>query len=120
MKAEHREACARAAHEANRAYCFALGDRSQPSWDEAPDWQRESALAGVDGVLAGNTPEQSHEGWLELKRRDGWRFGTAKDPVAKTHPCFVPYAELSAAQRQKDHLFVAVVRAMASACGGSE
>ena len=30
------EACARAAHEANRAYCLALGDTSQPSWDDAP------------------------------------------------------------------------------------
>jgi hypothetical protein len=28
------EAAARAAHEANRAYCLALGDTSQPAWDE--------------------------------------------------------------------------------------
>ncbi len=30
------EACARSAHEANRAYCIALGDLSQPAWDDAP------------------------------------------------------------------------------------
>jgi hypothetical protein len=40
-------ACARAAHEANRAYCGALGDWSQPSWDAAPQWQKDSARNGV-------------------------------------------------------------------------
>lgn len=56
------EAAARAAHEANRAYCLALGDTSQPAWDDAPEWQRTSAMKGVEGALAGNSPRQSHEG----------------------------------------------------------
>jgi hypothetical protein len=106
------EACARAAHEANRAYCIAIGDTSQPSWDDAPEWQKASARLGVAGAVAGNTPEQSHEGWLAVKRAEGWRYGPVKDPAAKEHPCFVPYAELPEAQRQKDHVFIAVVRAM--------
>ena len=33
----------------NRAYCLALGDTSQPAWDEAPDWQQSSARSGVTG-----------------------------------------------------------------------
>lgn len=111
------EACARASHETNRAYCLALGDTSQPAWDAAPDWQRSSALNGVAGVLDGNTPEQSHESWLEEKRLANWKFGAVKDPEKKEHPCFVPYAELPPEQRQKDHVYVAVVRAMASALG---
>lgn len=41
------EACARAAHEANRAYCLALGDTSQLPWEEALGWQRDSAIKGV-------------------------------------------------------------------------
>jgi hypothetical protein len=40
-------ACARAAHEANRAYCLALGDETQAPWHDAPDWQKESAIEGV-------------------------------------------------------------------------
>lgn len=109
------EACARAAHEANRSYCLALGDTSQSPWEEAPEWQRNSAKAGVYGVLKGNGPEQSHEGWLEEKRRNGWKYGPVKDPAKKEHPCFVPYAELPAEQKKKDHIFVSVVTAMAEA-----
>jgi len=112
-----KEACARAAHEANRAYCLALGDTSQPAWEEAPEWQRTSALNGVDGVLSGNTPRESHESWLEEKTATGWKYGPVKDPEKKEHPCFVPYDELPPEQRQKDHVFVGVVTAMAKAFG---
>lgn len=112
---ERLESCARAAHEANRAYCIAIGDTSQPSWDDAPEWQRTSALNGVRGVLDGNTPEQSHESWLAEKAATGWRYGPVKDPDRKEHPCFVPYAELPPAQQAKDAVYVAVVRAMAEA-----
>jgi hypothetical protein len=111
------ESCARAAHEANRAYCIALGDVSQPAWEGAPDWQRSSAVNGVRGVLAGNTPEDSHVSWLAEKAATGWKFGPVKNPEAKEHPCFVPYADLPAEQKQKDHVFVGVVRSMLAAFG---
>lgn len=112
------EACARAAHEANRAYCIAIGDDSQPPWEEAPDWQQSSARNGVRGALAGATPEQSHEGWLREKEGAGWKYGPVKDPESKTHPCFVPYADLPPAQRAKDAIFTTVVRAVGAALGG--
>jgi hypothetical protein len=76
-----------------------------------------SALRGVEGVLAGNGPEQSHESWLAEKKADGWRYGPIKDPAAKTHPCFVPYAELPPEQKGKDAIFVGVVREVAKALG---
>jgi hypothetical protein len=106
------EACARAAHEANRAYCIAIGDTSQVPWESAPEWQRISARNGVVGALGGNTPEQSHESWLAEKTATGWTFGDVKDPIAKTHPCFVPYAELPREQRQKDAIFTTVARSV--------
>ena len=109
------EACARAAYEVNRAYCFALGDTSQPSWEDASEWQRSSATNGVCGVLDGNGPEASHESWLKEKADTGWKFGPKKDPDAKEHPCFVPYAELPPEQRRKDDLFVGTVRSVAAA-----
>ena len=104
---------ARIVHEANRAYCKTLGDESQLPWDEAPAWQQASAVGGVDGIRSGRitTPEQSHESWLAEKRHDGWKYGPAKDPEKKEHPCCVPYAELPPEQRLKDAIFFAIVRA---------
>lgn len=113
------EACARAAHEANRAYCIAIGDDSQPAWDSAPDWQKSSARNGVAGALAGNTPEQSHEAWFAEKYAAGWAWGECKDPERKLHPCMVPYKDLPPQQRAKDELFLSVVRATAAALGGN-
>jgi hypothetical protein len=105
------EQIARIAHEVNRAYCEFLGDTSQVPWDDAPDWQKQSAFDGVRAAQAGSTPEGLHEAWCRYKREDGWVYGPVKDAALKTHPCLVPYAELSNEQKFKDHLFHAVVAA---------
>lgn len=107
----NRETIARVAHAINRAYCQSLGDDSQPDWDKAPKWQRQSALNGVDMHLANPqaTPEQSHENWLKQKQAEGWTYGEVKDPEAKTHPCCLPYDELPPEQKAKDFLFRSVV-----------
>lgn len=100
-------------HELNRAYCDLLGDTSQPAWDQAPDWQKDSAIAGVEHALAGDrSPRQTHESWLAQKEADGWKYGPVKDAEKKEHPCFVPYDELPDAQKLKDTLFLAVVDAV--------
>jgi hypothetical protein len=114
---EVRLVCAEAAHEMNRVYCQSLGDTSQPLWKDAPDWQRSSALVGVDGVFAGNGPGASHESWLKEKAETGWKYGPVKDPEKKEHPCFVPFNELPRDQQQKDHIFVQTVHTMAAALG---
>ena len=84
-------AIAAIAHAINAAYCASQGDLSQPTWADAPEWQQQSAIAGVEMHLANPdaTPEQSHESWLEQKIADGWVYGAVKDPDAKTHPCCV-------------------------------
>lgn len=105
---------AHACHEANRAYCFELGDYTQPEWIQAPAWQRDSAIVGVEKILNGEVtrPEQSHESWLAQKVADGWVYGPVKDPEKKEHPCMVPYEQLPEDQRRKDALFFAVVQAL--------
>ena len=103
------EFMAEIAHEANRAYCEAIGDHSQVAWAEAPDWQKESARKGVIGVLHGNGPVQSHESWLKEKEAAGWVYGPVKNPAKKTHPCMLPHDQLPTEQRIKDVLFVNVV-----------
>jgi hypothetical protein len=106
------EFIARLCHEANKVVCETDGDFSQPSWDDAPDWQKESAINGVeyhlDNPLA--TPEDSHVNWMKQKVADGWTYGDVKDADAKTHPCMVEYSELPAAQQMKDYMFIAIVR----------
>ena len=106
------EQIAKHCHEANRLYCRSLGDFSQPSWEDAPEWQRKSAVAGVEHALANPAapPSASHDSWLKEKRRDGWKYGPVKDPSKKEHPCFVPYEQLPPEQKAKDALFLAVVR----------
>lgn len=105
---------ARVCHEVNRAYCEALGDTSQLSWEDAPDWQKNSAVNGVKMHLANPdaTPEQSHEAWLKEKDAAGWKYGAVKDPEKRQHPCFLPYAELPAEQKAKDYIFRGVVHAL--------
>jgi hypothetical protein len=106
---------ARVVHEVNRAYCASHGDHSQIIWEEAPDWQKESAIKGVELHLANPhaTPEDSHDSWMAQKLKDGWVYGEVKDSGAKTHPCIVPYAQLDERQRAKDFIFRGVVHAIA-------
>ena len=106
------ELAAKAAHMANREHCQSIGDMSQPEWDDAPQWQKDSAMAGVRAIIENpdTTPEQSHEGWLAQKQADGWKYGPVKDPDKKEHPCFVPYSELPEGQKAKDDIFGRVVR----------
>ena len=108
------EGIARVAHEANRAYCASIGDHSQKPWDEAEDWQQQSAMAGVLAILGGEvtSPEGSHEGWCNKRHAQGWRWGPVKDTEAKEHPCMVPYELLPEEQRAKDRLFFAIVEAL--------
>ena len=108
------ENVARIAHEANRAVQIVTGDPApSPAWDEAPEWQRESAVVGVAAALDGATPEGLHESWCATKESDGWVYGPTKDADRKTHPCLVPYGDLPPEQTLKDHLFAGVVAALA-------
>jgi hypothetical protein len=108
------ERIARVAHEANRAWCKSLGDDTQLPWDEAPDWQQNSAIVGVEFHIANPFAgsDASHNAWMAQKEHDGWVYGAVKDAKAKTHPCMVPFDRLPREQQIKDNLFRHIVHAL--------
>lgn len=108
---------ARVCHEANRALQIAQNDPTIPvaaPWDECGEEMQASAIDGVKGALAGNTPEQSHDGWVRFKVEHGWTLGPVKDEEKKQHPLLIPYDELPDSQRIKDDLFLAICRTLGS------
>lgn len=110
------ESVAAICHEANRRYCMTIGDASQLSWEEAPEWARTSAINGVRFHLANPnaTDAASHQNWLEEKLADGWVYGKVKDPVRKEHPCCVAFDQLPLEQQLKDAQFRAIVNVFRS------
>lgn len=104
------EIFARIVHDVNRVYCEAMGDYSQKSWEEAPDWQREATFAGIKNPVVDG--QKRHELWMQDKLDKGWIYGPVKDGSKKTHPDLIPYDQLSIESRRKDWLVSAVVAAL--------
>ena len=75
-------------HKANKTWCSANHDYTQKSWNEAEQWQRESAISGVKFKLENPKAEDDaqHNAWMAEKIEQGWKFGEVKDAELKTHP----------------------------------
>lgn len=114
MNEQQIAAIAEVCHEANATYCRSLGDFSQKSWARASNEQRDSAMAGVSAHIENPhlLARQSHKLWCERKRADGWVAGDL-DRENKVHPCLVPFEALPEHLQKKDHLFKAIVGALA-------
>lgn len=108
------EVIATMCHQANKAWCEVNGDDTQKDWKDAEQWQRDSAIKGVEFKLANPDAKDDaqHNAWMADKVADGWVYGEIKDAVAKTHPCIVPFGELPEFQQKKDKLFCAIVDAL--------
>lgn len=102
------EQIAQKCHEANKAYCESIGDFSQVSWEDAPEWQKQSAINGVNYFLSNpnSTPEDMHDQWWKEKIADGWKYGPFKDAEKKEHPAMMVYRQLPEEQRVKDQIFI--------------
>ncbi len=46
--------------------------------------------------------ENTHEVWSEGRIKDGWTYGETRNDEQKTHPCLVPYDELSESEKEYD------------------
>lgn len=107
------EEIARVIHAANAELQRIQGD-PVPSlpWDSETGELRQGVIANVAWCRGGCTTASIHDRWLADKRAHGWTYGPDKDPERKTHPCMVPYDQLPDYQRDKNRLFIALVRAL--------
>lgn len=96
-------------HEANRMFCMFIGDPVAPAWSELDADTISGVLEGVNGVLAGDTPWESHTRWVRTRQSQGWVHGDVLDRERRIHPNLVPYAELRPLQRRKDAMFTSIV-----------
>jgi hypothetical protein len=100
---------ARVCHEANCAYCLAIGDPAFSSWNTLDEGYRHSVRAGVKAAQEGATPRASHAAWMKERLSNGWAYGPVLDREAHVHPNLVPYDELPDAQKKKDEIFILLV-----------
>ena len=98
---------AKVVHELNKAYCECIGDNSQPSWEDAPEWLKKGTINGVIVHLENPdiSPSATHDNWLKEKIKEGWKYGQTKNPVTKEHPCCILYEYLPTEHRAKDYIF---------------
>lgn len=52
--------------------------------------------------LAEDIAKNVHEVWSIGRIKDGWTYGEQRDDTDKTHPCLVPYEELSEGEKEYD------------------
>jgi hypothetical protein len=110
MSAVNPAEIARVAYEARRMYGRALGEQTQPSWEEAERRQQEDAIAGVEAVLSGEARSGLH-------LLDAWVRRGAGFPSLET--LLPDYQQLGVDDRRKILLFRAVVLALVDGpCNG--
>lgn len=103
---------AKVVHNLQSAFCSSIGDHTVPTWDNAPQWMKDTTIDGVYALLGDTTAEAgfSHTNWMNKKFAEGWVYGEIKDAVKKTHPSLIPFDKLPWEDQYKDILFVKTVR----------
>lgn len=43
-----------------------------------------------------------HEVWADKRIKQGWTYGSERNEAKKTHPCLIPYEELSGEEKEYD------------------
>ena len=80
-------------------------------WDEREEDFRLQFLdviarqCGPDRCMS---PAELHANWVEVYRKNGWRYGPERSVDLRTHPDMVPYEDLGQLERDKDAVFVAL------------
>lgn len=65
---------------------------------DSSDVQLPAELNGLIEKMSENV----HEVWAQTRLSQGWVYGAERNDAAKTHPCLVPYEELSEDEKAYD------------------
>lgn len=63
---------------------------------------KDVALPRELTALAEEIAKNVHEVWSAGRMKDGWTYGEARNDEKRTHPCLVPYEELSEEEKVYD------------------
>ena len=55
-------------------------------------------LAALAETLAAHV----HDAWMRVRIREGWSYAPQRDDARRTHPCLVPFDQLSEADKDCD------------------
>lgn len=53
-------------------------------------------------LLVDQMSKNVHDVWAENRIAQGWKYGECRNDEQKTHPCLVPYEELSEDEKEYD------------------
>lgn len=53
-------------------------------------------------LLVEEMSKNVHEVWAETRISQGWTYGEQRNDELKTHPCLVPYEELTESEKEYD------------------
>ena len=70
----------------------------KPQPIDTTEIELDADILELSELIAKNT----HEVWSAGRIQDGWSYGEMRDDDKKTHPCLVPYEELSESEKEYD------------------
>ena len=92
-----------------------MGDEIEvvlPEWDETSQTYRDISVICTKAILMNDpkaNPIEWHKDFIKGLFEAGWTYGRMRDEVNMTHPYMINYPELTIAQKQRLHLYGAVV-----------
>jgi len=107
------EQIAEICHAANRIIQKHLHDEC-PSleWESEEEFIREASVGEVQMILAGRSPEETHNEWCDRLFSQGYICGLVKSREMRTHPCLVPFRDLPVEHKRKVRMIHAIVLAL--------